>query len=226
MELTFSKVQSFVNDRFIYPIACRYRAIYEYFYFHKLRSRLKNQDFSLFSPNCYAGIIYHRLGMEFSSPTINLLFPVKKQYLKFVSNIQYYLQQEPVFIEDPEFDHPVAMLEDIKLVFNHYDSVEQAASSWNRRKQRVNYENLFIIFDDISDVEYSDLSAFNQIVCRGKVILTAKEYANIPNTVRLSKYKDSGVMQAYLLDKSIWTGKNAADRDFDFIKWLNSGAAE
>ena len=24
------------------------------------------------------------------------------------------------------------------------------------------------------------------------------------------------------LDKNSWTGKNAADNDFDFVKWLNS----
>lgn len=29
-------------------------------------------------------------------------------------------------------------------------------------------------------------------------------------------------MQVYLLGKNSWTGKNAADNDFDFVKWLNS----
>lgn len=29
-------------------------------------------------------------------------------------------------------------------------------------------------------------------------------------------------MQAYLLDKNSWTGKNAENNDFDFVKWLNS----
>lgn len=29
-------------------------------------------------------------------------------------------------------------------------------------------------------------------------------------------------MQVYLLDKNSWTGKNVADNDFDFVKWLNS----
>lgn len=29
-------------------------------------------------------------------------------------------------------------------------------------------------------------------------------------------------MQVYLLDKNSWTCKNAADNDFDFVKWLNS----
>lgn len=29
-------------------------------------------------------------------------------------------------------------------------------------------------------------------------------------------------MQVYLLDKNSWTGKNAENNDFDFVKWLNS----
>jgi uncharacterized protein (DUF1919 family) len=213
----------FIQDRVLYPFANRFRQFYEKVYFRKLRKALKNRDFSLFSPNCYAGLIYHRLGLEFASPTINLLFPVKKQYLRFVSNLEYYLQRELVFIDDPQYSCPVAMLEDVKLVFNHYDSVEQAATAWNRRKQRVNYSNVFLIFDDIADAQYEDLLAFSQIQCAGKIIFTAKKYDDLPNVIQLSKYKRSGCMKAYLLDKSIWTGKNAADKDFDFVSWLNSG---
>lgn len=215
-------IRDFLQDRFIYPVAVRFRKYYEAFYFRRLRSRLKNRDFSLFSPNCYAGIIYHRLGLEFTSPTINLCFPIKKQYLKFVSNLKYYLKKELVFVDDPAYSCPVAMLEDVKLVFNHYESNEQAASAWNRRKEKVNYSNIFIIFDDIADAEYQDLLEFCQIDCAGKVILSSQKYDNLPNTVQLSRYKGKERMGAYLLDRSIWTGKTAADKDFDFVRWLNS----
>lgn len=93
-----------------------------------------------------------------------------------------------------------------------------------KRKQRVNYDNLFIIFDDIADAEYSDLLEFNKIDCKGKIIITAKSYKELTNTVLVSKYKNSGVLKAYLLDKNCWTGKNAADKSFNFVKWLNTGA--
>ena len=38
----------------------------------KLRARLVNRDFTLISNNCCAGIIYSDLGLQFTSPTINL----------------------------------------------------------------------------------------------------------------------------------------------------------
>lgn len=199
----------------------KFKEKYEQYYYGKLRKMLKNKDFSLFSPNCYAGIIYHRLGLEFKSPTINMFFPVKKQYLKFVSNIKEYLEYKLVFIQDEKYKCPVAMLGDVKIVFNHDKDKEVILKNWKRRKQRVNYNNIFILLDDIADIEYGDLVKFNQIQCAGKVIFSANTYENIDNVIQISKYKKYGTLKPYLLEKSKWTGKNPADKDFDFVSWLN-----
>ena len=61
---------------------------------------------------------------------------------------------------------------------------------------------------------YDDLVEFNKIECKGKVIFTASDYLGLDNIVQISKYKNEGKLKAYLLDKSIWTGKNAVDKDF------------
>lgn len=53
--------------------------------------QLKNRDFSIIAPNCIGGVIYHRLGMQFLSPTINLCIPDKKQYVRFAANLRHYL---------------------------------------------------------------------------------------------------------------------------------------
>ena len=101
-----------IRDKAIYL----FRNRYEKYYFNSCRKKNKNTDFSLFSPNCFAGIIYHRLGLEFKSPTINMLFPIKKQYLKFVSNLKYYMELPLVFIEDKHYNCPVGMVGDVKIV--------------------------------------------------------------------------------------------------------------
>ena len=194
---------------------------YQKVYYRRLRKRLKNKDFSLFSPNCYAGLIYHRLGLQFMSPTINMLFPSKKEYLRFVSDLKRYLSLDLVESEDERFPFPVGVLEDIELVFNHYKSFDEAKTAWDKRKQRINYDNIFIIFDDYVDAEYDDLVKFNQIPCRGKVILTANEYPDLENTIQIKKYSKDHIMKAYLLEKSHWTGKCPADKDFDYVRWLN-----
>lgn len=47
------------------------RKIHDIFYYRDCRRRLTNSDFTIIAPNCYAGIMYHRLGLQFLSPTIN-----------------------------------------------------------------------------------------------------------------------------------------------------------
>lgn len=190
-----------------YLISNVFLKCYQKVYYRRLRNRLKNKDFSLFSPNCYAGLIYHRLGLQFKSPTINMLFPSKKEYLKFVSDLKRYLSYELVESKDERFPYPVGVIGDVELVFNHYKSFDEAKNAWNKRKQRINFDNIFIIFDDYVDAEYDDLVRLNQIPCRGKVILTANEYPDLDNTIQIKKYSKDHIMNAYLLEKSRWTGK-------------------
>lgn len=194
----------------------------EKIFFPESRKRLTNDNFSIISPNCYAGLMYHRLGKQFLSPTINLHFPIRKKYLKFCQNLEHYLSVPLTFIDDKTYgNHPVGMLEDVMLVFNHYKSAQEAEEAWYKRRTRVNYDNLFMIFDDIKDAEYEDLLEFNKIPCKGKVIFTAKQYDDLPNAVQVTKYRKKGTLGMYLTEKNVFTGKNPADKVFDFVEWLN-----
>lgn len=60
------------------------------------RKKLINRNFTIFSQNCIGGIMYHDLGMQFNSPTVNLLF-TPRDFIKFMKNIQWYLEQEIIF---------------------------------------------------------------------------------------------------------------------------------
>ena len=50
---------------------------------------------------------------------------------------------------------------------------------------------------------------------------TANEYPDLENTIQIKKYSKDHIMKAYLLEKSHWTGKCPADKDFDYVRWLN-----
>lgn len=141
--------------------------------------------------------------------------------MKFVSNLNYYLSLELEEIKDERFPYPAGVVGDVELVFNHYSSFQEANEAWIKRKERINYDNVFMIFDDIADAEYEDLIKFSSIPCRGKVILTAKEYPDLENVVQISKYKKDHIMRPYLMERNQWTGKCPADKDFDFVSWLN-----
>lgn len=138
------------------------------------------------------------------------------------NRLYYYLSKEIIITFDDNLNCPTGNLDGITIVFNHYKSITEALDAWNKRKQRVNYDNLFYIFDDIDDIEYNDLLIFNTIPSKGKVIFTAKEYECIENTVIISEYVSSGKLEHYLMHKNKYTGKYPSDENFDFVRWLNN----
>lgn len=109
-------------------------------YFELYESRL-----SIVSSNCYGGIAYHTLSMECLSPFKNL-FVREKDYLKMISNLKWYMEQKPVFDcygEDGGVKYPILKIDTVKIHCNHSASVEEAISTWERRKKKINYDNLF-----------------------------------------------------------------------------------
>ena len=102
------------------------------------RKKLTRTDFSIFSNNCWAGSVYRRYGLPYSSPTAGLYF-FASDYVKFASRLRHYTATPLEFIdardsryadqlrEKGELDKPVARLDDIEVVFLHYPSPEEAA---------------------------------------------------------------------------------------------------
>lgn len=101
-------------------------------YERKLRHRLRNHDFSIICSNCAGGVISHRLGKEFRSPTVNLWMR-QRDFLRMTQDLRTYMSYELEFV-DSEYDYPVAKLHDVFIFFNHAKSSAEAAADWNRRK--------------------------------------------------------------------------------------------
>ena len=132
-------------------IAVKHRNDINKKYTAKQRKRLKNDNFSIISSNCIGGFIYHRLGKQFLSPTINLYFN-QKEFIKFAQNLRYYITLPLEFIET-DFDFPVAKIGDITLYFLHYSNNDEAkeAICCNLLLQFANR----IILSDNENTKYS-----------------------------------------------------------------------
>ena len=50
--------------------------------------RLKRSDFSIISNNCWAGFVYSKFGLEYTTPTIGMGI-VDDDYIKFLENMDY-----------------------------------------------------------------------------------------------------------------------------------------
>lgn len=109
------------------------------------REEFRNQPMSLISQQCIGGVIYHDMEMQFLSPTINLYFEAE-DFIKFVERLEYYINL-PIEVTEVE-DKIIGHLGDIKIIFLHYKTMEEAKTKWEERKNRILWDKLFIICTD------------------------------------------------------------------------------
>ena len=182
------------------------------------RKRLRNDDFSIICSNCVGGIIYHRLGKQFLSPTINLWFH-QDEFIKFLLDLKGYLAEELVFIES-QYDYPVAQLRDIKVYFAHYKTEAEARDAWNRRKARVNFDNLYIIMYDRDGITRDDILKIKDLPCKGRIVLSEhiRDYEGVDyiRTLKPGKHANGA-----LFTDVDWFGFQTFEKQFDFVKFLN-----
>lgn len=169
--------------------------------------------------NCIGGLIYHRLGLKFMSPTINL-WMTQSDFLKFVLELKMYLQKELIFID--EEDYPIALLGDIKIHFNHYKNEDDAKRCWDKRKKRINFNNLFIIMYDKDGLSKKDLKKLEKINCRGKIVISNNNYPDLEYVLKIPADMNNPETR-YRLNVSGLSGKRQYEKYFDFVTWLNKG---
>lgn len=190
--------------------------VFNYFYEKNLQRRIKNDGFTILCSNCMGGVIYHRLNKQFLSPTINLWMH-QSDFLKFVKNLEGYIEKELEFVKT-EYDYPVGKLGDIKIYFNHSKTQGEARANWNRRKERIQYDNLYIIMYDRDGITKDDILSLNDVVCKNKIVFSDKQYKDIDYVMTIKP--TSKLLGNQYLDKN-WLGIRSFEKHFDFVSWLN-----
>lgn len=188
-----------------------------------LRKRLKNQNFSILAPTCIAGVMYHDLGCQFLSPTIDL-WMYDKDFYRFVTHLKEYLSYDLAFVQGID-ETPTAYLNDILIHFNHYHSEQEAKEKWDSRKKRINYDNLFIIAADQPDggvITEEDIASLSKVDCVNKKVFTIKDYPQFDYTMKLPKDEKKDCVNMYMLDKTSILDRYVWEKKFDYVKWLNT----
>ena len=134
--------------------------------------KLKENNITIISNNCWGGTIYNTLGLECLSPFKNL-FLKDDSYLCMLNNLEYYMNCEPVFKEwgtDPHTrkKYPILRLDDVLVHCNHDIVPESAIENWNRRQKKMNMDNLFIEMytDNIENAKrFIQLEKYKQKIC-------------------------------------------------------------
>lgn len=189
------------------------------------RKRLINKDMSVISSNCNGGVLVSDLGLQFNSPFVNL-FIKASDFIKLMKDLRGYMDEELVFTdeEDPIYgcvDYPTAFLKDVKIYFMHYDSKEEARNAWNRRRERINWDNIFVIFTDRSQCSQADLEDFDKLPYPNKVVFTHVPHPEIKSSVYIKGYeKDTKVPILTAFKNPQKPIKRIYDQ-FDFVRWFN-----
>lgn len=143
---------------------------------------IKSRDFTVISNNCWAGRLYQYLDMPYLSPTVGLYF-FADDYIRFVKNLKYYMSLDLEFIKPEQskyyevlkiknqLDKPIGALDDVEIVFLHYKTEEEAYEKWNRRKARINWDNLYIKFSKMNMCTESNLWEFDSLPVKKKFML-------------------------------------------------------
>lgn len=154
---------------------------------------------TVISRDCIGGVLYKRMGAQFTSPTINL-YMTNEDFLLFCANLELFLLKS---LEQEKSDraYPVGLIRsdlgDVHLYFIHYLSFEEAKACWERRKARVNYSNIILIMNAENDANEAVIQRFNCLPYK-KILLTSNAKRN-HNVVNLRCYQNGyrGPLVAY-----------------------------
>ena len=109
---------------------------------------IKKRHVTIFANSCWGGFVYHALGLEFNSPLINMAVP-ETDYLKILENPRKYMDRDLEYIgnmDDEDISFPTAKCGDVELYFIHYNSFAEAKELWDKRKKKINWKNIFVMF--------------------------------------------------------------------------------
>lgn len=184
---------------------------------------IKNKDYCIISNDCWGAELYRWMGLEYNSPFVGLML-MAPCYLKFLKDPKKYISAQLEFIPKSRYEelnnlrdkdgyYPIGELLDIEIHFLHYNTENEAIEKWNRRKLRIDWDNLFIKFTlDKDYAEEVHLNEFEKLPYQRKVCFSKYDHLNSEICVKVKGFTDNGK----ILFKQCM-------REFDIVKWINVG---
>lgn len=169
-------------------------------------------------------MLYHDLGLRFNSPTVNLYIPFP-DYIKFCQNLEHYLSLPiDAMVEGPIAPEgcPTGILEDMRLVFAHYKSFDEARNKWYERAKRVDMNNLYIMLAQRDGCSADDVRAFDAVTYGHKLAFTAEPMQDVQCAAYVPEFVQEGEVRVLTYYVSHFTGRRIMDA-YDCVNFLNEG---
>lgn len=184
------------------------------------RKRLKNTEITLIASNCNGCCILNDLGLRFNSPFVNL-WVEPAEFVRLCGDLENYMRQELQFLPStPQTLYPVALLGDVKLYFQHYDSEAAVREAWDHRKARMDFDHLYFLFTDHDGCTEQDLQQFDQLEAKHKAVLCHKPHPDIRSAVYIRGFEEKPCIGMSMRYRSKFSIRKYYD-DFDYVAWFN-----
>ena len=195
------------------------RKIRNWYYHRKIRNAT-TKNISIISRNCLGGGIYHILGLQFLSPTINMVMS-QKDFIKFVNNLHYYLSTNLSELDNISYEvnYPMAKCDDLIFHLVHYKTFDEAKEKWNKRRLRVNFEHIFVLNTDQDDYSNAIAKEFQKIRYPKACLVNSPNKCLDANFYYIPGFENSKSV-GNLLERKSNIGSKQFIEDFDFIAWL------
>lgn len=167
--------------------------------------------------SCVAAVIYSALGSPRLSPTINLNIE-PEDFVKICKNPREYLS------EDIKFDHwtishgrevPIGKIKDVEIIFSHASNADEAVNAWNRRRQRINWDNLVFIMEDNN---YDRILKATDEVEKEFNALSGKHLRILCDRYRVSSEWTDAL---YMKENYFYRHDLVMENWFDLVAWIN-----
>lgn len=186
-------------------------------------SSISKKDFCIFSNDCWGAELYRRMEIPYNTPFVGLML-MAPCYIKFLKDPHKYFESKLEFISESKYQminelrnkigkFPIGKILDIEIHFQHYKSEEEAMEKWNRRKLRINWDNIYVKFTMDKDYASEDhLNDFESLPYLRKVCFSKFAYPNSKSCIKLNKFVENGLTMFRL-----------SMIQFDIIEWINNG---
>lgn len=184
--------------------------------------KVKNKKITIISNNCWGGIFYRNHDLEYLSPTLGLFF-MGDEYIKFIYNLKECIASDLMFIKKDEskycdylkkinYSNPIGVVNGVEIMFLHYKDEQEAYEKWNRRKNRIQWDNIIYKFSDQNLCSYKNLEDFEKFEAKHKILFTTRKYDGI-DSIQIKKYKNA---------ESIGDDIKSYKKYFNMVKYVNN----
>lgn len=174
---------------------------------------LKNRTPSILSNNCWGGIVSQAFAIPYFSPFVGIDIP-PAHFVAMLENPERYLSADVRQVDDPD-TCPVGMVHDARLHFRHSASFNEAVTKWNKRRRRIDWDNLFVKLSLRSPDELPLVDRFNALPYENRICFTTFDPQGAPGCLWLKELETGSLWGAHYNEVTV------SRLHLDIVRWLD-----